>query len=76
MSYFLIIKFTGANSTSDDIGIVLLMATPVLLILAFVLFLAGIVNKDKKPKLFKIAGITFLVAGISAIVGLGQCGWF
>ena len=39
-------------------------------------FIAGIVNKSKKPKIFKIAAIAFVAAGISAIVGLGQCGWY
>ena len=76
MIYFLTMEFSGATSTSDDIGIVLLLATPVLLVLAFVLFIAGILNKSKKTKIFKIAAIVFLAAGISAIVGLGQCGWY
>lgn len=76
MSYFLIIASFGSSNTSDNIGIVLLMATPVLLLLGLILFIAGIVNKKKKPKIFKIAAIAFIAAGISALVGLGQCGWY
>lgn len=76
MISFMIIESFGSTSTSDDVGLVLLLATPVLLILAFVLFIAGILNKSKKPKIFKIAAIAFVAAGISALVGLGQCGWY
>lgn len=70
------IEFTRSTSIGDEVGIALLLATPVLLVLAFVLLIAGIVNKNKNPKLFKVAAIAFIAAGISAIVGLGQCGWF
>lgn len=76
MSLLIIIESFSALSTNDDIGIVLLLATPILLVLALVLFIVGVLNKEKKPKIFKIAGITFLAAGISGIVGLGQCGWY
>ena len=76
MNLFMIMESFSATSINDDIGIVLILATPVLIVLAIVLFIAGVLNKEKKPKIFKIAGIIFLAAGISGIVGLGQCGWY
>ncbi len=76
MISLMIFESLGSSNINNDIGIILLLATPVLLVVTLVLFIAGIVSKEKKPKLFKAAGIALLTAGISAIVGLGQCGWY
>lgn len=76
MNLFITLESFSATSINEDIGIVLILATPVLLILAFILFIVGVLNKEKKPKIFKVAGIVFLAAGISGLVGLGQCGWY
>jgi len=75
MSYFIIESF-GSTNTGDDIGLVLLMVVPVLLVIGFILFIVGILNKQKKPKIFKTAALFILAAGVSAIIGLGQCGWY
>ena len=76
MNYFGIIEATFSTSTQDDIGILLLLATPVLLLIALILFIVGIAKKEEKAKMYKKAVITFIAAGITALVGLGSCGWF
>ena len=51
MNLFMIMESFSATSINDDIGIVLILATPVLIVLAIVLFIAGVLNKEKKPKI-------------------------
>lgn len=50
MNYFIFIESFGSSSTQDDIGIVLLLAVPILLLIALIV---GIAKKNQKAKMIK-----------------------
>lgn len=76
MSYLLFIESFGSSNIGDDIGIVLLMATPVLFLIALIFLIVSIARKIEKTKMAKRAVIFFIASGVTALVGLGSCGWF
>jgi len=76
MNYFIFLESFGSSNVTDDIGIVLIFAAPVLLLIAFVLLIVSIAKKNNKAKMGKMALMAFIASGVSALVGLGTCGWF
>ena len=76
MNYMIFIESFSKTSFQDDVGIVLILATPIILLVAFIFLILGFAKKSNKAKMFRVAVISFIVSGVTALVGMGTCGWF
>lgn len=67
MSYFLVFEANIPSTPAGNIGIISLLAVPVLLVLAIILAIAKQKKAAKKVLIF---------SGICALVGVGFCGYY